>query len=171
LARERSAYEAWKSRDAKFWNAFLSDNFVGWGSAGKLNKASATTQYSGADCEIKSYAFSDEQVQLLGGNAGLITHRISVDGTCNGQKLPADSWVASVYVRDGDRWKAVFHAEDPIVDPKTAPTKPVDQKAPSMKADGTCYDQKIGPVWSTSIYVKHGNAWKWTFGINLPAPQ
>jgi hypothetical protein len=59
LALERSAYEAWKSRDAKFWSAILSDKFVGWGSAGRLNKASATTQYSGADCEIKSYAFSD----------------------------------------------------------------------------------------------------------------
>jgi len=265
LALERSAYEAWKSRDAKFWSAILSDKFVGWGSAGRLNKASATTQYSGADCEIKSYAFSDEQVQLLGGNAGLITHRISVDGSCNGQKLPANRWVASIYVRDGDRWKGAFRAEAPIVDPKAAPAKPADEKATSTKydampadpaagtdillavekliweawreheakkigeltardisfinifgthfatkadalkdwsgtycdvksisltdaaatmlsptvgiltfkaaADGTCYDQKVGPVWSTSVYVKHGNAWKWTFGINLPAPQ
>jgi hypothetical protein len=36
-------------------------------------------------------------------------------------------------------------------------------------ADGTCYGQKVGPIWGTSVYVKDGNAWKWTFGINLPA--
>jgi hypothetical protein len=36
-------------------------------------------------------------------------------------------------------------------------------------ADGTCFGQKVGPVWGSSVYVKHGDAWKWTFGINVPA--
>jgi hypothetical protein len=36
-------------------------------------------------------------------------------------------------------------------------------------ADGTCYGQKVGPIWGTSVYVKHGDVWEWTFGINLPA--
>lgn len=36
-------------------------------------------------------------------------------------------------------------------------------------ADGTCYGQQVGPIWGTSIYVKDRDAWKWTFGINLPA--
>ena len=36
-------------------------------------------------------------------------------------------------------------------------------------ADGTCFGQKVGPIWGTSIYVKEGEAWRWTFGINLPA--
>ena len=125
---EKSAYEAWKSKDAKFWDTFLSDKFVGWGSSGRLDKASATKEYTGADCEIKSYALSDEQMQPLGKDAALITHKTTVDGTCSGQKVPVNSWVASVYVRDGDRWKAAFHAEAPVVDPKAAPAKPVDEK-------------------------------------------
>ena len=36
-------------------------------------------------------------------------------------------------------------------------------------ADGTCYGQKVGPIWGTSVYVKDGDQWKWNFGINLPA--
>ena len=36
-------------------------------------------------------------------------------------------------------------------------------------ADGTCYGQKIGAVWGTSVYVKHCDVWKSAFGINLPA--
>jgi hypothetical protein len=260
---EKSAYEAWKSKDAKFWDTFLSDKFVGWGSSGRLDKASATKQYAGSDCEIKSYALSDAQIQPLGNDAALITHKTIVDGTCNGQELPPSSWVASAYVRDGDRWKAAFHAEAPIVDPKAAPANRVDAKeipqtdqgksgdpdagtdallalernvweawrthdtkqmadqtashisfinifgtyfanktgalkdwskpycdvksinitdpagtmlSPTVgiltfkaAADGTCYGQKIGAVWGTSVYVKHGDVWKWTFGINLPA--
>ena len=265
VSLEKSAYEAWKSHDTKFWNTFLSDRFVGYGSSGKLDKATATVQYTGADCEIRSYSLSDEQARPLGTAAMLITHKTTVDGTCSGQKVPAASWAASVYVRDGTRWKGAFHAEAPIVDPKTGTVKPVGKndaakrkqvkivagdrgtaalhkaekavweawrehdtrkmaaltaadisfinifgiylpnKADALKdwsgtgcevksvsvtnaigtmlspsvgiltfdgaADGTCYGQKVGPIWGTSIYVKDGPAWKWTFGINLPAPE
>jgi hypothetical protein len=263
LTLEKSSCEAWKSKDAKFWGTFLSDKFVGYGSSGKLDKASATMEYTGADCEIKSYTLSDEQMKPLGNDAALITYKKTVDGTCGGQKVPANSWAASAYVRDGDKWKGVFHAEAPVVDPKAAPAKPVDKmdapkegqakpadrdagtdallaveqavweawkahdaqklegltardisfinifgtyfatKADALKdwtgagcdvksvsvtgaagtmlsptvgiltfkgaADGTCYGQKVGPIWGTSVYVKDGDAWKWTFGINLPA--
>src|SRR5882724_2115724 len=260
---EKSAYAAWKSKDAKFWDKFLSDKYVGWGSSGRLDKASATKEFTGAECAIKSYALSDEQVSPLGKGAALITYKITVDGTCGGQEVPADSWAASVYVRDGDRWKGAFHAEAPVVKPKVAPAKPVDKKEAPKKdedkptdrdagtdamlavektvweawkahdakkleeltagdisfinifgtyfatkadalknwtgagcdvksvsvtnaagtmlsptvgiltfkgtADGSCYGQKVGPIWGTSIYVKNGNAWKWAFGINVPA--
>ena len=261
---EKSAYAAWKSKDARFWDTFLSDKFVGWGSSGRLDKASATKEYTGADCSIKSYALSDEQMSPLGKAAALITYKITVDGTCGGQAVPANSWAASVYVRDADEWKGAFHAEAPIVDPKAALANPADKtkvpqkdqpqpaapdtstnamlavertvweawkahdgkqleeltakdisfinifgthfatKADALKdwtgagcdvksvsvtedartmlspttgiltfkgtADGTCYGQEVNSViWGTSVYVKYGDAWKWTFGINVPA--
>jgi ketosteroid isomerase-like protein len=257
VALEKSAYDAWKARDAQYWNVFLSDRFVGWGSS-RLDKASATKEYTGADCDIRSYALSDEEISLLGENAALITHETTVDGTCGGQKIPATNWTASVYVRDGEKWKAIFHAQSDVVDPKASvpklerklgsakpaardsqtdaileverdvweawrkhdaktiadltaenisfinifgthlPTKAdalkdwsgtgCDVKSVSLTdaaatmlsptvgiltfnaaADGTCFGQRVGPVWGSSIYVKHGDAWKWTFGINVPA--
>lgn len=264
LALEKRANEAWKSKDAKFWDTFLWDKFVGWGPSGKLNKASATKLYTGADCDIRSVTLSDEQVQPLGNNAALVTHQTAVDGTCNGKTVPAVNWAASVYVRDGGKWKAAFHAQAAVVDPKSLAAKPADDKAmptngeatatgnqstaanpllasekavweawrqhdgkkigeltaseisfinifgthlankadalkdwsgaycevksisitdasatmlsPTVgilthkaAADGTCYGQKVGPIWGSSIYVKDGAVWKWTFGINLPA--
>jgi hypothetical protein len=36
-------------------------------------------------------------------------------------------------------------------------------------ADGSCFGQKVGPIWGSSIYVKFGDTWKWTFGINVPS--
>ena len=261
---EKSAYAAWKSKDAKFWDTFLSDKFVGWGSSGRLDKASATKEFTGADCAIKSYALSDEQMSLLGKGAALMTYKITVHGTCGGQEVPANSWAASVYVRDGNKWKGAFHAESSVVDPKATPAKPAGNKKASQKveaqsaapdagtdamlavekniweawrahdgkkledltakdisfinifgtyfatkadalkdwtgagcdvksvsvtegartmlspttgiltfkgtADGTCYGQEVNSViWGTSVYVKDGDAWKWTFGINVPA--
>ncbi len=262
VALEKSAYEAWKSKDAKFWGTFLSDNFVGYGSSGKLDKASATQEYTGAGCEIKSYDLSDERMRPLGKGVALITYKRTVDGTCGGQKVPANSWAASVYVREGDQWKGAFHAESPIVDPTAAAAKPAANKeapkahetisvgdahtdamlavertlwedwrthdakkiekltardisfinifgtyfatkADALKdwsgtgcdvkrvsitdaagtmlsptvgiltftgaADGTCYGQVPGAIWGTSVYLREGNAWKWSFGINTPA--
>ena len=263
ITLEQSAYKAWKSKDSKFWDTFLSDRFVGWGSSGRIDKASATKEYTGADCEIKSYALSDEQMSALGKDAALITYKATVSGTCGGQNTPANSWAAGVFVRDGNRWQAAFYAGAAVVDPAAPPVKPVAKKAASQEnqtkpidrdahtdallelekavweawkdhdvkrldgltatnmqfinifgihlatkaealknwsgegcdvktvgladaaatmlsptvgiltfrasADGTCFGQKVGPIWGASVYVKHGDAWKWTFGINLPA--
>src|ERR1700681_1668970 len=141
---EKSAYAAWKSKDAKFWDTFLSDKFVGWGSSGRLDKASATKEFSGADCEIKRFALSGEQMKPLGQNAALITHKTTVDGTCSGQKVAVNSWVASVYVRDGDTWKGIFHAEAPVVDPKAAPEKPVDKKEAPKEGEAKRADRDAG---------------------------
>ncbi len=263
FAREKSAYEAWKSKDAKFWDAFLADKFVGYGSSGKLDKASAQKQYAGADCEIARYALSDEHARPLGKGVVLLTYKVAVDGSCGGKKVPATNRAASIYVREHDAWRAAFHAEAPIVDPKDAAAARVARKEAPAKneatqaaadagtaaliaaekavweawkdhdgkkiaaltatdlsfinifgtylankadalqdwtgngcevssvsvtdgvgtmlsptvgiltfngaADGTCFGQKIGPIRGTSVYVRQGGAWKWTFGINLPA--
>jgi hypothetical protein len=130
---EKSAYEAWKSKNAKFWDTFLSAQFVGYGLAGRLDKVSATKEYSGADCDIKSYALSDEQMKPLGDDVALLTYKTTIDGTCGGQKVPANSWAAGIYVRDGDKWKGAFHAEAPVVDPNASPAKPADKKEAPKK--------------------------------------
>ena len=261
---EKSAYEAWKSKDQKFWDTFLSDKFVGYGSSGKLDKASAIKEYAGANCNITSYALSDEQLKTIGTDAALVTYATTIDGICDGQKLPPHSRKASIYVHDSGRWKLVFHAEDAILDPKAALAKPAEEKEAPRKdeakpsatdvdteamlaverpfweawrthdlkkleavmagetsfinifgtyfptkaealkdwtgpgcdvkrvsvagatstmlsptagiltftgsAVGTCYGQKVdSAIWGTSLYVKDGDAWKWTFGINVPA--
>jgi len=35
--------------------------------------------------------------------------------------------------------------------------------------DGTCFGQPVIPVWTSSFYVRHGDTWVWSFGINIPA--
>src|SRR6202795_45945 len=88
---EKSAYAAWRSKDAKFWDTFLADKFVGWGKSGKLDKVSAKKEYTGADCDIRSFGLSDERVSSRGTHAALITYKATVDGACGGQKIPANS--------------------------------------------------------------------------------
>ncbi len=35
--------------------------------------------------------------------------------------------------------------------------------------DGTCFGQALWPIWATAFYVKHGDAWLWSSGINVLA--
>jgi len=160
LSLETSAYEAWKSKDARFWETFLSDKFVGWGSLGRLDKSSATTEYTGADCEIESYAISDLQMTPLGEDAALITHKITVNGTCGGQKNPRGSWAATVYVRDGNQWKAAFHAQAAIIDPAAVPVKPLAKNAGSEQKQTKPADQDHLTEALLPLEKAIWNAWK-----------
>jgi hypothetical protein len=38
-------------------------------------------------------------------------------------------------------------------------------------ADGTCYGEKVPPVYGNSVYVKDGEAWKLAFTMNMPATE
>jgi hypothetical protein len=159
MALEKSAYEAWKSKDAKFWDPFLVANFVGYVSTGKLDKAAAIKEYSGADCDVKSYALTDEQMSPLGSDAALVTYKLAVDATCGGQKLPANSWGAGVYVREGDKWKGAFHAETPIADPNAkagapAPPKPATTTAATEAKPDAATDALL------TLEKKAWDAWK-----------
>src|SRR5215203_4082213 len=96
--------DAWKNKDAKFWDTFLTSNFVALAVGGRMDRAAAIKLYSGAGCNIKSFAMTDDQMTMLGADAVLVTYKAAIDGTCGSAKLPAQTWIASAYVRNGDKW-------------------------------------------------------------------
>ncbi|HUF03010.1 MAG TPA: nuclear transport factor 2 family protein [Aridibacter sp.] len=165
MTLEKSAYEAWKNKDAKFWDTFLADNFVGYGQSGKLDKASATKEYTGAECDVKSYELSDGTMTPLGNDAAFITYKTTVDGTCGGQKIPANSWAVGVYVRDGEEWKGAFHAEAPVVDPK-APAKPAAPAPAAESKEGDAKPAEAKPDADTeALMAVEKKAWEdWKSG-------
>ena len=272
MTLEKAGWEAWKNRDAKWTEENYSDKGFNVSSTGRTDKAEMIKSYASQKCEIKSYSLSDDQMRMAGPDVAILTFKASQDATCDGKKNPVNVQSASIYVREVDKWKAVFYAEAAIIDPKAVPAtrvttkdgKPLDEggkplpkeqtkpaapdaatdalvpaekavweawknhdgnkiaelttkdisfinifgtyfatKADALKdwtspgcdvksvnvtnaaattlsptaailtfkggADGTCFGQKVGPIWGTSVYVKEGDTWKWTFGINLPA--
>ena len=255
---EEESYRAWQSKDTKFWSTFLSEKFVSWGSSGRIDKAAARREWSGTNCKIVSYQISDPQVSRLTPEAAVITHKTTVDGSCDGDRLPNAGWTATGYVLEGAQWKAVFRAGSAIIDPAKLPKRTLDTttggrpvshdvnteamlsreqaiwdawkdrdakrldalvpqeiqfidifgthigtRAAAISAwsgrgcdvksfqladaratmfnpdfgiltlyatvDGTCFGQPVIPVWTSSFYVRRGETWVWSFGINIPA--
>jgi hypothetical protein len=35
--------------------------------------------------------------------------------------------------------------------------------------DGSCFGEPVTLIWTSSFYVRHGDTWVWSFGINIPA--
>ncbi len=110
IAAENSAYEAWKNKNGNFFEDFLTIGFITFGRSGRQDKPAAVKEIAESDCQINSYALSDEAVTVMGSDA-VLTFKAATDGTCNGQKIPGQHWAATVYVRDGDKWKAAYHNE------------------------------------------------------------
>ncbi len=157
MTMEKAGWEAWKNRDAKWTEENASDKYVGFSSTGRMDKAAAIKSYTEQKCEIKSYTLSDDQMQMVGPDVAVLTFKGVQDYTCDGKKGPANVNSASIYVREGDKWKAAFYAETAVVDPK-APPKPAPAKKDEAKKEEAKPDAATDAV--LSIEKKIWEAWK-----------
>ena len=157
MTMEKAGWEAWKNRDAKWTEENVSDKYVGFSSTGRMDKAGSIKSFTEQKCEIKSYTLSDDQMQMAGPDVAVLTFRSAQDYTCDGKKGPADVRSASVYVREGDKWKSAFYAETPVVDPK-APPKPAAAKKDEAKKEEAAPDAASEAL--LVVEKKSWEAWK-----------
>jgi len=128
MALERQANEAYSKGDSKFFEEMLSDKFVILTGGGqRMDKAATVGMIAGVKCDIKSMALTEPAMSMIDADIYALSYKATWDGTCNGPdgkpvKVPSPIRSASVWVRSGDKWQAVFHGENLIVDP-TAPPK------------------------------------------------
>lgn len=140
VAREKGAWEAWQKRDGKYFEGFLSEKYVAFGAEGRMDKAATIKATTAANCEVKSFSISDEQMHVVSPDVAVLSYKAAQDYTCDGKKGPANVWSGAVYVREGDAWKCALYAETPVIDPKAAPAaKPA---APAAKNEAKTEEAK-----------------------------
>lgn len=108
---EKQSWEAWKKRDGKFFEGFLSDDHVEVGFSGPANKATVIAGVASPVCVVKSYLVDTFKLTMLDENTALLTYHAEQDTTCNGVAVPAPAWASSLYVRRGDRWLNAFYQQ------------------------------------------------------------
>jgi hypothetical protein len=153
---EKSAWEAWKNKDTKFWDGFMADKYIESGPNGKIDKAAAIKMMSEDKSEVKSYSLSDDQMKMLGNDAALLTYKAEQDYTENGKPGPKNVWAASIYVREGDKWKSAYHNEVAAVDPKAAPAKP----AKPASNDKPAADAKAADPATEALLAVEKKGWE-----------
>lgn len=139
MALEKQANEAYAKGDAKVFEEILSDKFVILGGGQRMDKTTTVKMIAGVKCDIKSMDLTEPAMSMIDADTYALSYKATWDGTCNGpddkpMKVPSPVRAASVWVRSGDKWRAVFHGENLIVDPTNAPKAA--PAAPPQKEEG-----------------------------------
>ncbi len=121
--------------NSKFFEGMLSDKFVILTDDGqRMDKAATVKMIASVKCDIKSMDLTEPAMSMIDADTYALSYKATWDGTCNGpdgkpMKVPSPVRSASIWVRSGDKWQAVFHGENLIVDPKN----PIAPAAPPKK--------------------------------------
>src|SRR6266705_94406 len=135
MALDKQANEAYVKGDSKFFEGMLSDKFVILTDDGqRMDKAATVRMIAGVKCDIKSMDLTEPAMSMIDADTYALSYKATWDGTCDGpdgkpMQVPSPIRSASIWVRSGDKWQAVFHGENLIVDPKN----PIAPAAPPKK--------------------------------------
>jgi hypothetical protein len=130
MTLERQANEAYAKGDAKFFEEMLSDKFVILAGGGqRMDKATTVGMIAGVKCDIKSMNLTEPAMSMIDADTYALRYKATWDGTCNDadgkpMKVPRPVRSASIWVRSGDKWQAVFQGENLMVEPKASPPPP-----------------------------------------------
>jgi hypothetical protein len=155
-ALEKSGWEAWKNKDEKVFQDLLSDRFVGFSKDSRMDKAATIKGLFANKCEVKGYSWSDQKLTNVSADVAILTFKAEQDATCDGKKNPSPVYSATVYVREGDKWKNLMYVEQPVMDPKNMPKSY--PAAPAMKADDSKPDATTDQLMA--VEKKAWEAWK-----------
>jgi hypothetical protein len=101
---EKQSWEAWKNRDGKFFQDFLSDDHVEVGFGGPTGKKTVVAGVGSPACTVKSYTVDHFELAEFGPDTALLTYHAAQDTTCNGTAVPSPVWVSSLYVKRDGAW-------------------------------------------------------------------
>lgn len=130
MALEQKAWEAYKNKDGKFFETYLTDNFV---EPDGHTKADVVKMISEHKDDVKSFTLSEPHVTSAGADAAVLTYKATIEGTSNGKPAPSPVMVGTLFVRNGSDWKGAWHSETPIVEPKAAPSTATNNNSAAME--------------------------------------
>jgi hypothetical protein len=151
MALEKQANEAYSKGDSKFFEEKLSDKFVILAGGQRMDKATTVGMIAGVKCDIKSMDLTEPAMSMIDADTYALSYKATWDGTCNDpdgkpMKVPSPIRSASIWVRSGDKWQAVFHGENLIVDPNAAPPPP----SPAAKKEEPKKEEKTAANSNTA---------------------
>ena len=86
---EKQSWDAWKKRDGKFFEKFLSDDHVEVGFSGIATKSQIVAIVASSVCVANSYSVDAFELTMFDANTALLTYRAAQDASCNGAAVPS----------------------------------------------------------------------------------
>ncbi len=115
-ANETALWTAWKNKDVKPFQMWLTADGVSVGEHGIGTKAELVKMLPSMPCEVKSISLSDWKLSMVDADAAVLTYKGSADGTCDGQPIPT-VWSSSLWVNRKGKWVVFAHQETDLKTP------------------------------------------------------
>ncbi|HYW73300.1 MAG TPA: nuclear transport factor 2 family protein [Pyrinomonadaceae bacterium] len=115
-ASETTLWNAWKDKDAKPFNSWLTPDAVMVGGTGVAGKKDVASAMASMPCEVKSFTLSDWKLTMIDVDHAFLTYKGMADGSCAGKPIPP-VWASSVWVNRKGKWMAFSHQETNIETP------------------------------------------------------
>lgn len=119
IAVERQAWEAFKNKDGAFYRRMLTADASYVSGSGVNTREEVAGIAEHLACKVDGYELRNEQVHSISADVALLTLRATSDLTCATRSIRSDSWVSTVFVRDGGQWKIAFHQETDVPAPRS----------------------------------------------------
>lgn len=112
IALEKAGWEAWKNKDAKWFQTNQADDALSVHAEGVTDKAQGIKDLP--NCEVKSVSLDNFKFLMLDKNSALITFMGMQDAVCGGKTQPSTVRASSVYVKRGGKWLNAYYTEIPV---------------------------------------------------------
>lgn len=107
---EKTLWGAWAKGDTKPFEETLADKFISLNEDGETDRAGEIKMIGEGKCEVKSWSLTDEKATKINENFVVLTYTSNQDGSCGGEALDKKVFTSTIFMKDGDAWKPVFHA-------------------------------------------------------------
>jgi uncharacterized protein DUF4440 len=106
---EKSAWEAYKNKQADAFKALMSTDYYGVYAEGVKNLDAEVADMAKSD--LREYSFADVKVVFPHPKVAVVTYKATVQASADGKDVSGTYNCGSVWVQKGSKWLGAFHSE------------------------------------------------------------
>src|SRR6266480_5164957 len=109
IDREMELWEIVKNKQADAYRKYFADNFSAVSSDGVRD---INQEVEGVRIvDLKNYSLTDAKVVFPNKGTAVLTYKVTVQGSFQGQDISGVYYASSVWVNQGGKWLAILHTE------------------------------------------------------------
>ena len=106
---EKSAWEAYKNKQADAFKKYLATDYCGVYAEGIKNVDKEVADME--KTELRDYSFADMKVVFPSADVAVATYKATLQSSTRGQDTSGTYNVASVWIKKGGKWLVTFHTD------------------------------------------------------------
>jgi hypothetical protein len=106
---EKSAWEAYKNKQADAFKKYFAPEYCGFYADGIKNVDNEVADME--KYELRDYSFADMKITFPSPNVAVTTYKVTLKSSSEGQDKSGTYNVGNVWITKGGKWLVIFHTE------------------------------------------------------------